>query len=111
MVSLRFRPERMKARSKLGYGADWPIDWREMWRYYREVEETLKISGPINYPWGPRRPRYPYRPHELNAAALVLAEGSEKLGIKWAPTYSASLQASAPAPAPTMAKSTGSSSE
>ena len=31
-------------------------------------------SGPVNYPWGPKRPRYPYRPHELNAAALVLAQ-------------------------------------
>ncbi len=73
MVSLRFRPEWFKARTKLGYGADWPLDWREMWTYYGEVEQALKISGPVNYPWGPKRPRYPYRPHELNAAALVLA--------------------------------------
>src|SRR5262249_20037505 len=28
MVSLRFRPEWFMARTKLGYGADWPIDWR-----------------------------------------------------------------------------------
>ena len=34
MVSLRFRPEWFKARTLLGYGADWPIDWREMWDYY-----------------------------------------------------------------------------
>jgi len=58
MVSLRFRPEWFKARSKLGYGADWPLDWREMWTYYTEVENALKISGPVNYPWGPKRPRY-----------------------------------------------------
>lgn len=32
MVSLRFRPEWFKSRSKLGYGVDWPIGWREMWR-------------------------------------------------------------------------------
>jgi choline dehydrogenase-like flavoprotein len=86
MVSLRFRPEWFKARTKLGYGADWPLDWREMWNYYAEVEDALKISGPVNYPWGPKRPRYPYRPHELNAAALVLAEGAEALGIAWSPT-------------------------
>ena len=78
MVSLRFRPEWFKARTALGYGADWPLDWREMWSYYDEVEQTLKISGPINYPWGPKRRRYPYRPHELNAAALVLAEGGRR---------------------------------
>ena len=93
MVSLRFRPDWFKARSKLGYGADWPLDWREMWTYYREVEQTLKISGPVNYPWGPKRPRYPYRPHELNAAALVLAEGAEALGIDWTPTPLATLSA------------------
>ena len=93
MVSLRFRPEWFKSRSLLGYGADWPLDWREMWRYYAEVEEALKISGPVNYPWGPKRPRYPYRPHELNAAALVLARGAEALGIAWSPTPLATLSA------------------
>ena len=61
MVSLRFRPEWFKSRSLLGYGADWPLDWREMWTYYAEVEQALKIAGPVNYPWGPPRPRYPYR--------------------------------------------------
>ena len=93
MVSLRFRPEWFRARSQLGYGADWPLDWREMWRYYGEVEQSLRISGPVTYPWGPRRPRYPYRPHELNAAALVLARGAEALGIPWTPTPLATLSA------------------
>jgi choline dehydrogenase-like flavoprotein len=93
MVSLRFRPEWFKSRSLLGYGVDWPLDWREMWRYYREVEQALKISGPVSYPWGPRRPRYPYRPHELNAAAMVLAKGAEAMGIAWAPTPLATISA------------------
>jgi choline dehydrogenase-like flavoprotein len=93
MVSLRFRPEWFKSRSLLGYGADWPLDWREMWHYYREVEEALKISGPVTYPWGPQRPRYPYRPHELNAAALVLAQGAEAMGIKWTATPLATVSA------------------
>jgi choline dehydrogenase-like flavoprotein len=93
MVSLRFRPEWFKSRSVLGYGTDWPLDWREMWDYYGEVEETLKIAGPVNYPWGPARPRYPYRAHELNAAALVLAQGAEALGIDWTPTPLATVSA------------------
>jgi choline dehydrogenase-like flavoprotein len=93
MVSLRFRPEWFRARTLLGYGADWPLDWREMWGYYREVEQALKISGPVTYPWGPKRPRYPYRPHELNAAAKVLAIGAEALGVKWAPTPLATVSA------------------
>jgi choline dehydrogenase-like flavoprotein len=93
MVSLRFRPEWFKSRSLLGYGADWPLDWREMWTYYDEVERALCISGPVRYPWGPHRPRYPYRAHELNAAALVLAKGAEAMGIGWAPTPLATLSA------------------
>lgn len=93
MVSLRFRPEWFKARTTLGYGADWPIDWREMWAYYTEVEQALKISGPVNYPWGPPRPRYPYRAHPLNAAARALARGCEALGIGWTETPLATLSA------------------
>jgi choline dehydrogenase-like flavoprotein len=93
MVSLRFRPEWFKSRTLLGYGADWPLDWHEMWRYYTDVEQALKISGPVNYPWGPKRPRYPYRPHELNAAAIVLARGAEALGVGWAPTPLATISA------------------
>jgi choline dehydrogenase-like flavoprotein len=93
MVSLRFRPEWFKSRSLLGYGVDWPLDWREMWSYYAEVEQALKISGPVSYPWGPSRPRYPYRAHELNAAALALAKSCEALGIKWTETPLATLSA------------------
>ena len=93
MVSLRFRPEWFKSRTKLGYGFDWPIDWREMWGYYAQVEDALKISGPITYPWGPKRPRYPYREHQLNAAAIMLARGAEAMGIRWTPTPIATVSA------------------
>ncbi len=93
MVSLRFRPEWFKSRTLLGYGADWPLDWREMWTYYTEVEQALKISGPVTYPWGPKRPRYPYRAHPLNAAARALARGCEALGISWTETPLATISA------------------
>ena len=93
MVSLRFRPEWFKCRTLLGYGADWPLDWREMWRYYGEVEESLKIAGPVTYPWGPKRPRYPYRAHEVNAAGWVLAQACEAMGIAWTETPLATISA------------------
>ncbi|HEX5657169.1 MAG TPA: GMC family oxidoreductase N-terminal domain-containing protein [Polyangiales bacterium] len=93
MVSLRFRPAWFKARSELGYGRDWPVSWQEMWRYYAEVEDALKIAGPVSYPWGPTRGRYPYRAHPLNAAASVLARGAEKMGVAWSPTPIATLSA------------------
>ena len=93
MVALRQRPESFKSRTLQGFGADWPVDWREMWHYYAEAEEALKISGPISYPWGPSRPRYPYRQHDLNAAALTLAKGADALGIKWTETPLATVSA------------------
>ncbi len=93
MVSLRMRPERFRSRSALGYGVDWPVSWEEMWRYYSQVEQALKIAGPLKYPWGPPRGRYPYRPHEVNGAGLVLARAAEKMGVKWAPTPLATISA------------------
>ena len=93
MIQLRFRPEWFKCRTKLGYGFDWPVSWEEMEPYYAEAERAVAVSGPVNYPWGPPRARYPYRPHPLNAAGEVLARGAEALGIAWASTPLATVSA------------------
>ncbi|HEY5106758.1 MAG TPA: GMC family oxidoreductase [Caulobacteraceae bacterium] len=93
MVSLRFRPEWFKSKSALGYGEDWPLDWRDMWGYYTKAERALSISGPLRYPWGPKRPPYPYRAHEMNGAAALLALGCEAMGIAWTPTPLATVSA------------------
>ncbi len=93
MVSLRFRPEWFKSRTLLGYGADWPIGWEEMWHWYGQAEQQIGIAGPITYPWGPKRPRYPYRAHEMNGAAKLLARGCEAIGIDWTETPLATLSA------------------
>ncbi|RUT24922.1 choline dehydrogenase [Asaia sp. W19] len=93
MVSLRFRPEWFQSRTKLGYAVDWPLDWREMWRYYDKAERDLAIAGPISYPWGPKRPRYPYRAHEIGGAAEWLARGAEAMGYQWSETPLATVSA------------------
>ena len=93
MVSLRFRPEWFRSRSALGYAVDWPLTYEEIEPYYREVEQALKLAGPVSYPWGPPRGRYPYRPHEVNAAGLVLARGCRQMGIDWVPAPLATLSA------------------
>jgi choline dehydrogenase-like flavoprotein len=95
MVSLRFRPEWFQSRSLLGYGFDWPIRHEEMAPFYDEAEAALRISGPVSYPWGPKRKRYPYREHEMNAAGLVLARGAERMGVAWASTPLATVSAPA----------------
>jgi hypothetical protein len=53
-----------------------------MWHYYGKAERQINISGPLTYPWGPKRPRYPYRAHELNDAGKLLAKGCEAIGIE-----------------------------
>jgi choline dehydrogenase-like flavoprotein len=93
MISLRFRPEWFRSRSLLGYGFDWPISHEEIAPFYEQAEQALRISGPVNYPWGPKRKRYPYREHEMNASGLVLARGAEKLGVAWASTPLATVSA------------------
>lgn len=93
MVSLRFRPEWFQARTKLGYAVDWPLDWREMWSYYNKAERDLAIAGPVSYPWGPKRPRYPYRAHEIGSAGEWLARGAEAMGYRWSETPLATVSA------------------
>lgn len=93
MIQLRFRPEWFMSRSLLGYGFDWPVSYAEMVPYYEEVERSLAVSGPVSYPWGPPRGPYPYRPHPLNGAGLVLARGARKMGIQWAPVPLATVSA------------------
>src|SRR4051812_44701296 len=93
MVSLRWRPEWFRARSLLGFGDDWPFTYAELEPYYRQAERALSVAGPVHYPWGPERGAYPYRPHELNAPALLLARGAEGLGVKWAETPLATVSA------------------
>ena len=93
MVSLRFRPAWFKSRSLLGYGVDWPLDWRDMWDWYGRAEKALSISGPIRYPWGPKRPRYPLRAHPINGAAQLLARGAEAMGYAWTETPLATISA------------------
>mgnify|MGYP003289277974 CR=1 FL=1 len=100
MLTPRYRPEWFKTRSLLGYGVDWPFGWDDIEPYYEEAEEMLQVAGPLRYPWGQRRSRYPRRAHELNAAAIVLARGCERMGIPWSPAREYPGRPRAPARAP-----------
>ncbi len=121
MVSLRFRPEHFKARTLLGYGADWPVDWREMWAYYDQVERALSISGPLVLPLGAAAARLsiPAAPDE-RAAPRPWPWAARHMGMKWAahaaghrlradrgsrrPACSAASAASAAPPTPSRAR-------
>ena len=84
MVSLRFRPEWFKSRSKLGYGADWPLDWREMWSYYARGRAGAEDFRPDQLSLGTASGRA-IRTARTNSTPRLWCwrEGAEALGIKW----------------------------
>jgi choline dehydrogenase-like flavoprotein len=94
MVALRFHESDFRTQTLDGVGKDWPIGYDDLEPYYDEVERELGISGPVHWPWGPRRRGpYPYREHPLNSVADLFARGCERLGIGWAPMPLATISA------------------
>jgi len=85
MVALRMWESDFRVRSTDGIAADWPISYADLEPFYDEVERELGISGPMRWPWGPRRGPHPYREHPLNGVAQLFARGCDALGIAWAP--------------------------
>lgn len=82
-VALRLWPEDFERRARDGVGADWPISYEELAPHYDRVEQEMKLSGPLRLPWGPRRGKYPHRPHEITARDIVVARGMQQLGMRW----------------------------
>ncbi len=94
MVALRMHEADFHIRTLDGVGEDWPIDYEQLEPYYDEVEQELGISGPVRWPWGPRRRGpYPYREHPLNSVANLFARGCDQLGVAWAPAPLATISA------------------
>jgi choline dehydrogenase-like flavoprotein len=94
MVALRMHESDFRVRTLDGVADDWPITYRDLEPHYEAVERELGISGPVTWPWGPRRRGpYPYREHPLNGVAQLFARGCEALGIRWAPAPLATISA------------------
>lgn len=93
MVALRLWESDFRVHSTDGIAADWPISYADLEPFYDEVERELGISGPMRWPWGPRRGPHPYREHPLNGVAQLFARGCDALGIAWAPAPLATISA------------------
>ena len=94
MVALRMHESDFVVKSLDGVGQDWPIQYEDLEPYYDRVEKELGISGPVTWPWGPkRRGPYPYREHPFNAVAELFIRGCDKLDIGWAPAPLATISA------------------
>jgi len=75
----RFHPSDFHTRSADGVGADWPITYRDLRRYYKLMEGELPVAGQ-HWPWGDPH-GYPQSPHPIGGNGLIFVRGAHKLGI------------------------------
>ncbi len=78
-LALRLSDYDFKAKSRDGYGEDWPIGYSDIEPYYDRVDRYLGIGGvKENLPWLPDS--IFQRPTRLNAAEVTLRESMAKMG-------------------------------
>ena len=78
-LSLRLSDYDFKAKSRDGYGEDWPISYSDLAPYYDKVDLYLGITGVKE-----NLPHLPdgifQRPTKLNCAEITLKQGMQKMG-------------------------------
>ena len=67
----------------LGYGADWPLDWREIVELLPKGRAGFVNFRACNLSVGPQAPPLPLSRHPVNAAGMILAKGAEAMGMAW----------------------------
>ena len=90
----RFHPSDFETLTRDGVGADWPLTYADLKRYYAAIEEELPVAGEA-WPWGD--------PHTLPAAAAsgrrergdlparcAQAPGSPRRSARWRSSTAAS---------------------
>jgi len=75
----RFHPSDFRTYSEDGVGADWPMEYSDLRRYYADIEGELPVAGQ-GWPWGDPH-TYPHRPHPVGGNGQMFLRGAEKLGI------------------------------
>lgn len=82
----RFSEEDTRLKSMYGLAADWPIEWKELEKFYCEAERRLHVSGePSPYPGDWRSEPYPQRPTPLSYNLQLLKGWAEESGLKFSP--------------------------
>ena len=75
----RLHPSDFHTWSADGVGADWPISYEELKRYYEDIEEELPVSGQ-SWPWGDPHD-YRYSPQPTGGNGEIFLRGAAALGI------------------------------
>lgn len=83
-VSQRFSQEDLRLKSMYGLAADWPLEWKELERYYCEAERRMGVAGePGPYPEDIPSQPYPMPPMELSWNLVQLKAWAEKSGTSF----------------------------
>jgi choline dehydrogenase-like flavoprotein len=78
----RFSEEDLRLKSMYGLYTDWPIEWKELERYYCDAERRLGVSGePSPLPEDRRSEPYPMQAMTLTHNLLELKKWGEQSGI------------------------------
>jgi choline dehydrogenase-like flavoprotein len=83
-VCNRFSEEDTRLKSMYGLAVDWPIEWKELERYYCEAERRIGVSGepsPLPEDW--RSEPYPMKAMPMTWNLIQLKAWAEKSGTKF----------------------------
>lgn len=75
----RFHPSDFHTFSADGVGADWPMEYTDLARYYGDIENELPVAGE-DWPWGDPH-SYPHRPHPVSGNGETFLRGAFASGI------------------------------
>ena len=83
-VCNRFSEEDLRLKSLYGLAVDWPIEWRELEKFYCEAERRIGVSGepsPLPEDW--RSEPYPMPPMTMTFNLKQLKSWAEHSGIRF----------------------------
>jgi len=78
----RFSEYGFNTKSLYGVAEDWPINYKDLEKYYENMENLLGVSGLNGNPFKPPRGPFPNPPHELSCASKRVKVGFDNLGLK-----------------------------
>ena len=80
----RFKPEDFQLKSRTGYGADWPISYKDLAPYYTKAETLLGITGDSDVDNPPRfGDRFPFAPPPFTLGDGMLIKVLKSLEISY----------------------------
>ncbi|MBK9117264.1 MAG: GMC family oxidoreductase [Betaproteobacteria bacterium] len=85
-LTLRYRPNDFRLKSKFGVGVDWPLSYDDLEPWYGEAEREIGVCGPPDYDWGsPRSTPYPMPPIAPTYLDTVIGAACAGVGLTMAP--------------------------